>query len=143
MLKKTIKYTDYNDNEREEDFYFNLTESELAEMEFTTSGGMAELVKKITAEQDTKELFKLFKQIITKSVGIKDLDGKHFRKSQQISDDFLATGAYNELFLELMDAEKAAAFIEGILPKNVDTTAARAEAAKVLNMPENDTAPAM
>jgi hypothetical protein len=142
MLKKTIKYTDYNDNEREEDFYFNLTESELAEMEFTTSGGMEELVKKITAEQDTKELFKLFKQIITKSVGIKDLDGKHFRKSQQISDDFLATGAYNELFLELMDAEEAAAFIKGILPKNVDTTAARAEAAKVLNIPERDTAPA-
>ena len=25
MLKKTIKYSDFDGNEREEDFYFNLT----------------------------------------------------------------------------------------------------------------------
>lgn len=33
MLKKTIKYVDCNEVEREEDFYFNLTEAELMEME--------------------------------------------------------------------------------------------------------------
>ena len=32
MLKKTIKYTDYNGIEREEDFYFNLNKAELTEM---------------------------------------------------------------------------------------------------------------
>ena len=136
MLKKTIKYTDYDGNEREEDYYFNLNEAELTEMEFSTTGGMHGLVRKITTEQDNKRLFKLFKEIIYRSVGEKDLDGKHFRKSEKISDDFLATEAYNNLFLELMDAEKAAEFIEGILPKNVDTTAARAEAAKVMNLPD-------
>ena len=33
MLKKTIKYTDYNGNEREDSFMFNLDEAELMEME--------------------------------------------------------------------------------------------------------------
>jgi hypothetical protein len=33
MLRKVIKYTDYNGNEREETFLFNLDESELMEME--------------------------------------------------------------------------------------------------------------
>ena len=32
MLKKTITYTDYNDVNRTEDFYFNLNEAELTEM---------------------------------------------------------------------------------------------------------------
>ena len=33
MLKRTIKYIDYNGVEREEDFYFNLTKADVAEME--------------------------------------------------------------------------------------------------------------
>ena len=31
MITKTIKYTDYNNNERTEDHYFNLTKAELME----------------------------------------------------------------------------------------------------------------
>ena len=33
MLKKTITYTDYNGSQRTEDFYFNLSKAEIAEME--------------------------------------------------------------------------------------------------------------
>ena len=40
MLKKTIPYVDYNDNKREEDFYFNLTETELSEMQLEVTGGL-------------------------------------------------------------------------------------------------------
>ena len=40
MLKKTITYTDYNDNERTEDFYFNFSKAELTEMELSTVGGL-------------------------------------------------------------------------------------------------------
>ena len=36
MVKKTIKYSDYNGNEIEEDFYFNLSKVELLEMEMST-----------------------------------------------------------------------------------------------------------
>ena len=38
MLKKTITYTDYNGVDRTEDFYFNLTEAELLDMELGTAG---------------------------------------------------------------------------------------------------------
>lgn len=40
MLKKTISYTDYDGNERTEDFYFNLSKAEIIEMELGTAGGM-------------------------------------------------------------------------------------------------------
>ena len=53
MLKKTITYTDYNNVKRTEDFYFNLSKAELMEMEMSTSGGLAEMINKIVAAQDT------------------------------------------------------------------------------------------
>ena len=35
MLKKTISYTDYDGNQRTEDFYFNLSKAEITEMELS------------------------------------------------------------------------------------------------------------
>lgn len=48
MLKKTITYTDYNGVERTEDFYFNLSKAEIAEMELEIPGGMTTLIERIT-----------------------------------------------------------------------------------------------
>ena len=47
MLKKTIKYTDYNGEEQTEDFYFNLSKAELTEMELSTTGGMVKCFKEL------------------------------------------------------------------------------------------------
>ena len=51
MLKKTIKYPDYNGKEREEDFYFNLNKAELTEMEFSQDGGLTSLIERVVKEQ--------------------------------------------------------------------------------------------
>lgn len=118
MLKKTITYTDYNDVERTEDFYFNITRAEVIEMEMTTTGGMIAMIEKITAAQDTPTLFRLFKNLILKAYGEKSDDGKAFMKSEAISDAFSYTEAYSELLTELVtDADKASEFVNGILPK--------------------------
>jgi len=119
MLKQTIKYTDYDGNEREEDFYFNLSKAELVEMEMSTKGGLETLIKKIVAEQDTSRIIAIFKDIICKAYGEKSLDGKHFRKSPELTADFTQTEAYSELFMKLAtDSDAAAAFINGILPSD-------------------------
>ena len=120
MLKKTIKYTDYDGNEREEDFYFNLSKAEVTEMELSKEGGMSEYIKKISAAQNAPELIKLFKEIITKSYGEKSLDGKRFIKNKELTEAFIQTEAYSELFIELAsNADEAAKFINGIMPKNM------------------------
>ena len=120
MLKKTIKYTDYDGNEREEDFYFNLSKAEVTEMELSKEGGMSEYIKKISAAQNAPELIKLFKEIITKSYGEKSLDGKRFIKNQELTEAFTQTEAYSELFVELAsNADEAVKFINGIMPKNM------------------------
>lgn len=120
MLKKNIKYTDYNGVEREESFYFNLTEAEIMEMEMSTNGGLAEMIRRIVETEDSPTIVKIFKDIILKSYGEKSLDGKRFVKSEELSRDFSHTEAYSRLFMELStDAEAAAQFMNGIVPRDV------------------------
>ena len=117
MLKKTITYTDYDGNERTEDFYFNLTKAEVAEMEMTHTGGMEKMLRKIVAEKDSKRIVEIFKDLILRAYGEKSADGKRFIKNQELRDSFAQTEAYSDLFMELAtDAEAASAFVNGILP---------------------------
>lgn len=118
MLKKTITYTDYNGNERTEDFYFNLTKAEIMEMEMSTTGGLAEMIKRIVAAQDAPAIIKVFKELILKAYGEKSPDGKKFIKSEELSNSFAQTEAYSQLFMELAtNADAAADFVNGITPK--------------------------
>ena len=124
MLKKTIAYTDYNGCERNEDFYFNLTEAELMEMELSTSGGLSERIHKIMAAQDTPTIIRIFKELVLKAYGEKSADGKRFIKSDEIATAFSQTEAYSKLFMELATDEDAAAkFVNGIVPNAVSKQA--------------------
>lgn len=117
MLKKTITYTDYDGNERTEDFYFNLTKAECLEMELGSNGGMKKYVERIVSAQDGKQLVALFKEIIDKAYGVKSLDGKRFIKNQEVLDEFKQSEAYSDLFMELAtNSEAAAAFVNGVVP---------------------------
>ena len=117
MLKKTITYTDYNGAERTEDFYFNLSKAEVMEMEMSTSGGLAEMITRIVAEQDAPAIIKIFKELVLKAYGQKSPDGKRFIKSEELATAFSQTEAYSQLFMELAtDADSAAKFVNGIVP---------------------------
>lgn len=121
MLKKTITYTDYDGVQRTEDFYFNLSKAEIAEMELSTAGGLDKTINRIVAEQDGARIIALFKDLVLKSYGKKSDDGRRFIKNQELRDDFAQTEAYSDLFMELAtDADAAAAFVNGIVPKMDD-----------------------
>ena len=120
MLKKTITYTDYNGNERKEDFYFNLNKAEIMRMEMSTRGGLAERINRIVAAQDTPAIIEVFEDLIQKSYGVKDADGRGFVKRKEDLEAFMATEAYSELFMELAtNADAAAEFVNGIVPGDI------------------------
>ena len=120
MIKKTITYTDYNDVEITEDFYFNLSKPELIELEFDTIGGMKDLIVKVINTKDSKQLVSIFKKLVLAAYGEKSQDGKRFVKSDEISTAFSQTPAYEILFMELaQDADKATEFITGVMPKDL------------------------
>lgn len=123
MLKKTITYTDYDGLERTEDFYFNLSKAEVIEMEVGTEGGMRAMLERIVAAKDGRRIMEAFKEIIAKSYGEKSLDGRRFQKSKEISEAFMQTEAYSQLFMELVtDSQAAAAFVNGIVPQEEEVT---------------------
>ncbi len=118
MLKKNIKYVDYDGNERTEDFYFNLNKAEVIELQLGTVGGLTKTLEKIVQEKDASRIIEYFKTLILKAYGEKSADGRRFIKSQELRDAFEQTEAYSELFMELAsDAKMAAEFINGVLPK--------------------------
>lgn len=129
MLKKTITYTDYNGVERKEDFYFNLSEAELAEMMMTSEGDLAEILTKIVEANDGPSLTKVFKDFVLKAYGEKSPDGRFFLKEDEngrpLYRKFAQTEAYSKLFMELATDDKAAAeFINKIVPSKYAQQAA-------------------
>lgn len=117
MLKKTITFTDYNGQSRTEDFYFNLTLTEISRMELSMVGGLEETIKRLVATQDGAEIMALVEKIILKAYGEKSPDGRRFVKGDDIAEAFSQTPAYDLLFMELAtDSEKMAAFVNAIIP---------------------------
>lgn len=124
MLTKTIKTTDFDGNEFEETLYFNLSESELMELELGTEGGFTKTIQRCANKNDVPAMMKAFKEILLKSYGEKSPDGRRFIKSSELTADFLNSAAYDALFMELVtDADAASAFINGVVPKKISEKA--------------------
>lgn len=121
MIKKTVQYVDYNGIERTEDLYFNLSKAEVTEMELSIDGGLSKQLETIIASKDNKQIISIFKDIVLKSYGEKSPDGKRFMKTREITESFMYSEAYSEIFMELaLNEESAAAFINGIMPTNLN-----------------------
>lgn len=117
MLKKTITYNDLDGNPITEDFYFNLTKAEIAEMELSHDGGLSAYLQRIVETKDGAVIIAAFKDILFKAYGRRSEDGKRFVKSPEISTEFTQTEAYSDLFMELVtNAEASAAFFRGVVP---------------------------
>lgn len=120
MLKKKIKYVDYNNVEREETFHFNISKAELTEMNFSIDGGLENLLQSIVETIDKRKLIELLKKLILESYGVKSPDGVYFEKSEALRLKFSQTEAFVELYMELLnDPEASAAFVRGILPADL------------------------
>lgn len=126
MLKKKIKYVDYNGESREEEYFFNMSESELSEWQYSVKGTLSSKIKDAIDTQNEPEIMKIYKDLILRSYGEKSSDGKRFRKKDDngvpLANAFYETEAFSSLFTELLsDEQKANEFVEGVLPKNISS----------------------
>jgi hypothetical protein len=120
MFKETLTYTNYNDEEVTEDVYFNLSKAELLEMHFQAKGGLDNYIQSILNARDIPTLAKLFKELLLKSYGIKDPEGRKFIKSEEIRKDFECSIPFEILYTRYStDAKAAANFINGIMPADL------------------------
>lgn len=123
MLKKTITYTDFNGVERTEDFYFNLSKTELQEMELSIEGGMSAKLAAIQAAKDMKEMRNFFEFVIRKAYGEKSQDGRRLMKEDgKLAQGFIETPAYDILFQDLLLGENTLTeFLMGIVPSDISS----------------------
>lgn len=146
MIKETIVYKDFNENEIIEDFYFNLTKdelilfgtetNELTEMMNLNEEGLElnEIIEKIKKETNIKETYRALRDIILLSYGEKSEDGRRFMKTAEKTKAFEESNAFSELIMSLLqDEAKAASFIDGILPSDM-----RAQVNEMMNNATSD-----
>jgi hypothetical protein len=132
LLRKVIRYTNFNDEEVEEVFYFHLTKAELVEFQLSVNDeqGMYGHIERIVAEENRPELIKLFKSLLLMSYGKRSEDGRRFTKNPQVIEDFVSTGAYSAVLIDILSStESALEFYRGILPG--DLSAVEAEEAGI------------
>ena len=142
MYKKTITYPDFNGVERTEDFYFNLTEAEITDMQLGVSGGLAAYLDQIIKSKNEIAIINIFKKIIRQAYGVKSPDGRRFMKSEEIWKEFAETPAYSMFYMELgHDAEAAAEFVNGITPASISVNAKPDEASETKVIPMNPAVP--
>lgn len=121
MYLKKMKYTDFNDNEREETFCFHLSQADLVKLEANFDGGFEAYATRLVEARSSKDLVNVLEDLIARSYGVKSLDGKQFIKNKEVLEEFKQCPAYSDLFIQLLTDDKAAEdFILGIMPKDVD-----------------------
>lgn len=135
MYKITETYTDYDDNQRTEDFYFNYSEAELTDLQFSVSGGLAGMIDKIIKTNDMPKLVELFRELIQKAYGEKSNDGRRFIKSPELTKEFTETVAYSQIYMRLATDSKAAQeFINKVIPKSMKDKMQQANQQNVVPM---------
>ncbi len=127
MYRENVTYTDFDGNVRTETLHFNLTETELLEMQLTTAGGMDNKLNEIIASGNIQTQITTFRDLVLKAYGVKSPDGRRMIKNKAVRDEFVQTEAYNVFFMSLVtNTEKAIAFVKGIVPEKLNFEEAQA-----------------
>lgn len=121
MLILPITYTDFNGEKRTEKYHFNMSRTELTDLELAYPGGLSSILKSIAAEEDPKKIYDMFKILVAKSYGLRSDDGRSFVKSDKISAEFAQTAAYDQLIMDFFQKDNYAVnFVRGILPAGME-----------------------
>lgn len=127
MLIRPITFIDLDGESKTENFHFNLTTSEVAEMELEIDGGLSEHLFDVIEKHDARELLRIYKLLISLAYGERTADGKYFLKENaegyKLGRLFVQHPAYDALFMELMGSESSdeafSEFLTGCLPKTI------------------------
>lgn len=115
MLKKTVKYVNFNDIEVIEDYYFNLTTVELTRLQ-AKFGDIAEYAKKLADSKNQEAMIQFIEDLIISSYGVKSANGRSFIKNAQVREEFEYSQAYAEIFEELLlNPQMAMEFGQGLI----------------------------
>lgn len=113
-----ISYKDRDNNPQVVTYDFNLDASEIAELRIAHKSDLPEYLDRMIKSENGDEVVIGFRSILSKAVGRRE--GMRLVKSQDIIDEFMQTGQYNAMFLELIGRpDSGAGFITSIMPQDL------------------------
>lgn len=126
MVKKSLTYKDFNNNERTEEFLFNLTDLEGAELAMDFPADVIEGRVGAFDALGYNGTLALVKNTVLKAYGVKSEDGRSFIKSEKLTEAFASTKAFSIIVMDLFkDKGKAYNdFLMAALEAHVDAPAA-------------------
>lgn len=122
VLKKTIRYVDFNGNQQAEDFYFHISKRELVILNLDSRhpDGKAGEWTDLIASGNGGKIMKVMDDLIVSSYGRRSEDGKTFLKKESFLDEFRGHAAYDVLYMELVtNADAASKFFNAIVPADL------------------------
>lgn len=120
MIKKTISYVDYNDQEQSEVAYFHLSKQELGNLQMKMNGHYLDHIQALAEKRQIQGLYEFVYNLILDSYGEKDVEGRTFKKSPEMRRAFEQSIPFGEFLYELIqDGDKLAQFIEDVMPKGI------------------------
>lgn len=120
MLKKIVKFEDFNGEEQEAEVHFNLTKTELANYYAQFEGGFDQYFKDAIRRGDIQTVSALMFNFIHLSYGQKSPDGLKFVKTEEDLQLFQQTAVYDQICTEVMsDVDSFLDFVYAIVPKKV------------------------
>lgn len=121
MIKKIIKYTDFNGQIRKDTEYFNMTKLEVLKLEGKFGMDIGQKAQEIAKSKDLSKMIGFIEDIILGSYGEKSADGRSFVKDPAKREAFENSNAFAELIDQLLsDPEETKKFAAGIVGVPVD-----------------------
>lgn len=120
MITETVSFENYNGEIVTETLHFNITKTELMQAQAEFDGDFAAKMIEISESKDPAKIAAGFRMILRIAYGVRSEDGRHFRKSEEIWEDFVSSAAFDTFLWSLMtDGDKATRFVNSILPRDL------------------------
>jgi hypothetical protein len=125
MLKKTITYTNFNDEEVTETLYFNFLAKEVYDMMGIETNDKGEPInssfQEAAASGKLNQITAKVSDMILDSYGVRSEDGREFIKTPELRESFGRSMAYDTIFQEMTlgDENDLVNFLLGIMPKKL------------------------
>ena len=120
MYRTDVTYENFDGEQVTETCYFNLTKAEMLQLQLQYPEGYQVYLQRLVDDNNRKAMIDEFKHILSMSYGERSADGRKFVKSEEISNAFMASEAYSELFIKLISEEGyAEKFMSAVMPKDI------------------------
>lgn len=119
MFEKQITYKNkFDGSEITDTYWFDVEASEIATMKAAHQQDIGAYFRRIVNADNTEQLVQFYREMLLLGVGVRV--GNRLDKSEQVQKDFIETGAYNALFLELIQRpDHGASFINDMFPQDL------------------------